>query len=135
VNSVTGEGTCGASCHARLINPAGYPLEYFDDAGKYRTQDNGHPIDGKATYPFRAGEQSYDGPIEWSQAMVDSAEAHECYVRHWIEFGFGRPVADGDEPLISRIGAESRTKNISVKDMLIQLVQSPTFRSRAGVQP
>jgi hypothetical protein len=135
VNSVTGEGTCGASCHARLINPAGYPLEYFDDAGKYRTQDNGHPIDGTSTYPFREGAASYDGPIEWSQAMVDSAEAHECYVRHWLEFGFGRPAADGDAPLIARVGAESRTKNISVKDMLIELVQSPNFRSRAGVQP
>jgi Protein of unknown function (DUF1588) len=77
VNSVTGEGTCGASCHARLINPAGYPLEFFDDTGKYRTQDNGQPVDGTATYPFRAGAENYDGPIEWSRAVTDSAEAHD----------------------------------------------------------
>jgi hypothetical protein len=133
VNSVTGAGTCGAGCHATLINPAGYPLEYFDDSGKWRTQDNGHPIDGTATYPFRAGDQSYDGPIEWSQAVRDSAEAHECYVRHWLEFGLGRPVADGDAPLIARVATASRDSGISVKDMLIQLVQSPNFRSRAVV--
>ncbi|HKU44826.1 MAG TPA: DUF1592 domain-containing protein, partial [Polyangiales bacterium] len=63
VNSITGEGTCGANCHARVINPAGYPLEYFDDAGRYRTQDNGHAIDGSASYPFRGGAQMYSGPI------------------------------------------------------------------------
>jgi hypothetical protein len=135
VNSVTGEGTCGAGCHARLINPAGYPLEYFDDSGKYRTQDNGKSVDGAATYTFRDGAKDYDGPIEWSQVVTDSAEAHECYVRHWLEFGFGRPVAEGDAPLVARVGAASRDQGISVKDMLIQLVQSPNFRSRAPEQP
>lgn len=135
VNSVTGEGTCGASCHARLINPAGYPLEFFDDSGKFRTQDNGHPVDGSASYPFRAGALSYDGPIEWSRTVQESAEAHECYVRHWLEFGLGRPAADGDAPLIARVATASRDQGISVKDLLVQLVQSPNFRSRAGVQP
>jgi hypothetical protein len=135
VNSVTGEGTCGASCHATLINPAGYPLEYFDDTGKFRTQDNGRPVDGTASYPFRDGALSYDGPIEWSRTVQDSAEAHECYVKHWLEFGLGRPVADGDAPLIARVATASRDQGISVKDLLVQLVQSPNFRSRAGVQP
>jgi hypothetical protein len=135
VNSVTGEGTCGASCHAHLINPAGYPLEYFDDAGKYRTQDNGHPVDGSAAYPFRTGEASYAGPIDFSQAVADSAEAHECYVRHWLEFGWGRAAADGDQPLVARVAEASRKEGIAVKDLLVQLVQSPSFRTRAVVQP
>lgn len=135
VNSVTGEGTCGAGCHATLINPAGYPLEYFDDAGRYRTQDNGKPVDGTASYPFRDGMQDYDGPIEWSRAMTDSVEAHECYVRHWIEFGLGRPAADGDDALITRVATASRDSGISVKEMLIQMVQSPSFRSRGQGKP
>ncbi len=136
VNSVTGEGTCGATCHARLINPAGFPLEYFDDAGKYRTQDNGKPVDGASSYDFRNGQEMFDGPVEWSQVVQDSAEAHECYVRHWLEFGYGRPEGTGDEPLIARVGEASRSEGISVKDMLVLLVQSPNFRTRlAEVEP
>jgi hypothetical protein len=130
VNSVTGEGTCGATCHAHVINPAGYPLEYFDDAGRYRTKDNGHDVDGAASYMFRDGAQMYDGPIEWSHAISDSAEAHECYVRHWIEFGFGRPEDAGDEPLIARVAEASRQSGLSVKEILVALVQSPNFRTR-----
>jgi hypothetical protein len=113
-----------------VINPAGYPLEYFDDAGRYRTKDNGHDVDGAASYMFRDGVQMYDGPIEWSHAISDSAEAHECYVRHWLEFGFGRPEGAGDEPLIARVAEASRQSGLSVKEILVALVQSPNFRTR-----
>jgi hypothetical protein len=135
VNSVTGKGTCGESCHATLINPAGFPLEYFDDAGRYRRQDNGHPIDGSAAYPFRDGTREYDGPIAWSQLIRQSPEAHECYVRHWLEFGFGRPQADGDAPLVARVAEASRSSALSVKELLVLLVQSPNFRTRLTEQP
>lgn len=135
IDSITGEGTCGAGCHAQLINPAGFPLEFFDDAGRYRAQDNGRPVDGKASYPFRAGALSYDGPIEWSRAVADSAEAHECYVKHWIEFGFGRSVGAGDAALITRVGLASRERELSVRELLVALVQSPTFRTRKLEQP
>ncbi|HKU39755.1 MAG TPA: DUF1585 domain-containing protein, partial [Polyangiales bacterium] len=66
----------------------------------------------------------------WSQTISESAEAHECYVRHWIEFGFGRPQGDGDLPLIERVAAASRDDRLSVKEILVALVQSPSFRTR-----
>ena len=135
VESVTGKGTCGEGCHATLINPAGFPLEAFDDAGRWRAQDNGHPIDASATYPFRSGPKSYAGPIAWSQLVRESPEAHECYVKHWLEFGFGRPDGEGDAPLIARVAAASRSDGLSVKELLVQLVQSPNFRTRLTEQP
>jgi hypothetical protein len=135
VNSVTGPGTCGESCHARLINPAGFPLENFDNTGRFRSQDNGEPVDAVASYPFSAGPQSYDGPIEWSRTLAASPEAHQCYVRHWLEFGFGRAYAAGDAPLVRRIAELSRTSQLPVKQLLALLVQSPNFRNRAAEAP
>ncbi len=135
VDSITGKGTCGESCHARMINPAGFPLEYFDDVGRYRTQDSGQPVDGSASYSFSDGDQSYDGPIQWSQAMLQSVDSHACYVRHWLEFGFGRQAASGDEPLIARVAEASRMLGLPVKDLLVELVQSPSFQTRVQVKP
>jgi hypothetical protein len=135
VDSITGFGTCGESCHARLINPAGFPLEYFDNAGRYRIIDSGNPIDGMAEYPFSDGMQAYNGPIEWSQTVASSREAHECYVRHWLEFGFGRAFAAGDWPLVRRVAAVSRESDLPVTQLLVQLVQSPSFRMRAVEGP
>jgi hypothetical protein len=135
IDSVTGAGTCGASCHQTMINPAGFPLEYFDDAGRFRTKDNGQAIDGSASYRFRDGVQAFDGPVEWAQTIDRSAEAHECYVRHWLEFGFGRREGDGDAALIARVAQASRASGLSAKEILVSLVQSPTFRTRATEQP
>jgi hypothetical protein len=135
VNSITGLGTCGETCHARLINPAGYPLETFDNVGKFRTMDNGKPVDASAAFTFGDGMKSYNGAIEWSKTVAESREAHECYVRHWLEFGFGRAFTDGDAPLVRRVAADSRDKNLSVKQLLVELVQSPSFRIRAVETP
>lgn len=88
-----------------------------------------HAADCRRTR-IRAGEQLYDGPIEWSHAIGDSSEAHECYVRHWLEFGFGRPEGAGDAALIARVAEASRELGLSVKEILVALVQSPSFRTR-----
>jgi hypothetical protein len=53
-------------------------------------------------------------------------------VRHWLEFGFGRASADGDRPLIERVAGASRDDQLPVKKLLLQLVQSPTFRTFKG---
>jgi hypothetical protein len=133
IDSVTGKGTCGEGCHATMINPAGFPLEYFDDAGRYRTLDNGQPIDGHASYTFSDGSSAdYSTPIEWARALASSEQAHACYVRHWLEFGFGRAYAAGDEPLVERVAKASRDDHLPVKQVLLQLVQSPTFRTFKG---
>ncbi|HTJ80231.1 MAG TPA: DUF1592 domain-containing protein, partial [Polyangiaceae bacterium] len=52
VETLTGKGTCGETCHGTYINPAGYALENFDAIGGYRTKDNGVSIDASATFPF-----------------------------------------------------------------------------------
>jgi hypothetical protein len=135
IDSITGQGTCGESCHARMINPAGFPLENFDNTGRYRTDDNGHPVDAAASYPFADGAETYDGPIEWSRTLAASRQAHECYVRHWLEFGFGRQYAQGDAPLVQRVADASRQTDLPVKQLLVQLVQSPSFRTRISEAP
>jgi hypothetical protein len=135
VSSITGPGTCGEGCHARVINPAGYPLEYFDNQGRYRTQDSGKAVDGSAAYAFSEGTQSYDGPVEWAHVIAQSKQAHECYARHWLEFGYGRAYASGDAPLVQRVAAASLSDNRSVQELLTLLVQSPSFLSHKSEAP
>ena len=135
VDSITGLGTCGEGCHARVINPAGYPLEYFDNQGRYRTQDSGKPVDGSASYDFAEGKQSYDSPIAWARVIAQSQQAHACYARHWLEFGFGRAHADGDEPLLQRMAAASLGDRRSVQELLGLLVQSPSFLNHKSEAP
>lgn len=130
IESITGKGTCGEGCHAAIINPAGYPLEYFDNEGRYRTQDNGKSVDGTSSYAFLDGTRDVDGPVQWADAIATSSQAHACYVRHWLEFGLGRPYdADEDAALVERVAKASREEGRSVQQLLTMLVQSPSFRA------
>jgi hypothetical protein len=130
IDSITGKGTCGEGCHANIINPAGFPLEYFDNLGRFRTEDNGKPIDGKASYAFADGAQEIDGPVEWANAIASSQQAHACYVRHWLEFGLGREYAKEDKALVDRLADASQNGGKPVKDLLSLLAQSPSFKIR-----
>jgi hypothetical protein len=74
IDSMTGKGTCGEGCHARMINRAGFPFESFDDQGRYRTEDNGEPVDAASSYTLSDGTQSYDGAVAWSQVIASSKD-------------------------------------------------------------
>lgn len=130
IESITGKGTCGEGCHANMINPAGFPLEFFDNLGRYRTEDSGKPVDGTARYSFSDGVKEIDGPVEWARAIASSQQAHECYVRHWLEFGLGRAYAREDQALVERIAKASLDEQKSVVELLSLIAQSPSFKLR-----
>ena len=39
-----------ASCH-NMMDPLGFALENFDPLGRWRQEDNGHPVDASGTMP------------------------------------------------------------------------------------
>jgi len=130
IDSVTGYGTCGETCHGGVINPIGFAFEGYDDLGAWRTEDSGEPVDDTDAYAFGGQLVEFDGAVELGHAMAESPEAHECYVQNWIEYAFGRPLQRGDLGLIEDLGAQSRTDGISVKEILVALVDSEHFRKR-----
>ncbi|MEM9191788.1 MAG: DUF1592 domain-containing protein [Myxococcota bacterium] len=134
INSVTGPSTCGAGCHGTIINPPGFALEGYDSIGQFRTMDNGQVVDDTATYVFEDNETrvTVSGAVELSQALADSAYAHECYAERLIEYSLGRPYFDGDSPLVYRLGRRSLEGEVSLKEMMVELALSRTFRTRAA---
>ena len=49
----------------------------------------------------------------------------------WVQFATGRPNNGGDEGWIKRLGTESLEDNLSVQDLLVELVSSPAFTHRS----
>ncbi|MEM9865295.1 MAG: DUF1592 domain-containing protein [Myxococcota bacterium] len=132
VASVTHEGSC-ASCHLTMINPPGFALESFDAIGAEQLVENGVPVDTLTTFGFEDGSQAtVDGGVELSEAVAENPAAHRCYASNLLEFAFGRPVAGGDAPLIFRMAEGSRTGGFTVRDLIVELVTSRTFRLRTN---
>ncbi|WP_234023966.1 DUF1592 domain-containing protein [Sorangium cellulosum] len=129
----TGKGTCGAACHAALINPAGFAFEHYDAIGKFRTTDNGVPVNAADVYVLGGEPRTYADAIEFSQVLAESSEAHACYAKRWIEFAHGRAASDEDRALVGELGEASRG-GASTKELILQIVSSTPFLARVPAE-
>lgn len=130
----TGPGTCGASCHGTMINPIGFAYEHYDALGRWRDQDRGQPVDSAAEYDFGGAVVDYGDAVELASVIASQPMAHRCYVRHWLEYAYGRPPSSRDSQLIARVGRASLEDGTSVRDILIELVASDAFRTRSTTE-
>ncbi|WP_437302181.1 DUF1592 domain-containing protein [Sorangium sp. So ce388] len=133
VEAHTGKGTCGAACHGTMINPAGFAFEHYDAIGKYRTTDNGAPVNSADTYYLGGEPRSYADAIEFSRVLAESSEAHACYARRWVEFAQGREVGAKDRQLIDELG-EASHGGASTKELILQIVSSASFLARVPAE-
>ncbi len=128
-------GSVCIGCHGQFINPFGFPFEYYDGLGRYRTEDNGMPVDGTSS-PALDEKPTVSNAIDLTQALATSAQVHACYARHLLEFTLGRLSGPDDEALIQQLASSSLTQSTSVKDLETQIVSSSAFLSRkAKVSP
>jgi hypothetical protein len=131
VITVTTSAELCNNCHGYYINPLGFAFENFDGLGRFRTTDNGAAVDASGTYPFVEGDKSFASHRELMNVLVDSEQAHECYAKNMMQFVLGRELETGDLPEVEALATLSQTR-ASVKELLIDLVKSPAFRTNGG---
>jgi hypothetical protein len=130
VSLVTGQSFCPA-CHSE-INPPGFAFEGFDAIGQRRSTENGVAVDTSASMVLDGQVVSFDGAVELVELLARSQEAHRCYSRRWLEFAYGRPLAESDLPTLDVISARS----LPIADILVAIARSPEFLSpSSGTAP
>ncbi|MFI5309362.1 MAG: DUF1592 domain-containing protein [Polyangiales bacterium] len=76
-------------CH-HLMDPIGLAFEHFDGIGRYRSDDNGLPIDTSAQImdsPSTDG--SFPGSDQLIDALAASTDVRGCYAQEWLRFAYG----------------------------------------------
>ena len=127
IDAVTGPGTCGAACHVTVINPPGFAFENYDPVGRFRSTDNGLPVDASGVFPIDEKEIQFSNATELVQQMGESTQAHRCYAEHWLSYLYGRLAVGSDAPLLDELAADSKSENLSAKSVIRALVQSESF--------
>jgi hypothetical protein len=129
-------GVCGLECHNQMINPLGFAFEHFDGMGQYRdTEKNGTqnlPIDTSGTYGFVDGVKTFSGLADLMQAIADGEQAHLCYSKKLASFGLQRDIVQSDMPLLTALATTSRSSGGSLKQVMLDLIKQPAFRTRVG---
>ena len=131
ITEFTGAGTCGAGCHSTMINPAGFAYEHFDALGRWRDTDNGLPVDAADSYTFEGKPRAFVGAGGFATAMAEEPMAHRCYAQHWVEFLLGRGLGLEDQAMIDRVGKLSWKEKSPVTQVMLLLVESESFKTRA----
>jgi hypothetical protein len=116
-----------ASCH-RLIDPVGFALEQFDAVGRWRTRDEGRPVDAAGGLPDGS---EFEGVAGLEKALLGRPE---WFVRTLTEklfiFALGRAPDESDAPAIRKIVRAARANNYRFSSLIVGLTTSVPFQMR-----
>jgi hypothetical protein len=106
VEKATSKKAC-IGCHKK-IDPLGFFQESYDALGRWRTTDNGFPLDTQVTIDFLddGAETSATGPVEALKVLTNSLMFKQCFVRQLFRYYMGRSEEPSDDRLLRRMFIE-----------------------------
>ena len=130
----TKDATC-RQCH-QLMDPIGFGFENFDGIGKYRTEEAGKPVDARGELLLTSDiNGTFVGVPELANKLGTSQQVADCVVTQWFRFGYGRTAQKDDACTIDRLKKTFAASKHDVRELLIQLALTDSFRYRKPVTP
>ncbi|MET0595328.1 MAG: DUF1588 domain-containing protein, partial [Polyangiaceae bacterium] len=131
VETATAQPKC-AGCHG-YINPFGFTLENYDAIGRWRTMDEGRPIDPSISIGFfEEGKLTTNSPVDAMRAFTRSLRFQQCFARQLFRFYTGRDETAGDDPLLRQMFFDfANGGKQDIVGMLQTLAISPNFSRRS----
>lgn len=115
-----------AACHS-LMDPLGLPFENFDALGRYRTTDNGLPID--ATSDFDG--QPVADARELGIVMSSSDAVAQCLVRKYYSYAVGHEPRPVDAVVLADLVTKFETSGFDLRELVLDVVTHEAFSSVA----
>jgi hypothetical protein len=118
-------GTC-QGCHGRW-DPIGFGFENFDESGRYRTTDQGKPVNSKSFVPQNGAHLfEFEGQEDLMTQLAEEPLVHECMSGYLATYAFGEEISCSAE---SQRGDFIDGK-IGFVDYLASLAGEPHFTLR-----
>jgi hypothetical protein len=121
-----------AGCHAKM-DPIGFALENFDALGRYRTEENGRPIEVASSLPDGTVVDGVEGVRQL--VLRDPALFVEALTGKLLMYALTRNVQHYDQPTIRVIARESARQDYTFASLVLGVVNSVPFQSRTARTP
>jgi len=118
-----------AGCH-RPIDGIGLTFENYDAMGRWRDQDNGHPVDASGELVGTDQDGAVANAVELMRRMGKSRTVHDCYVRQWFRYAFGRNETAEDEPTLTALQDGFWSSEGNILQLVVNVAGSYSFRHR-----
>jgi Protein of unknown function (DUF1588)/Protein of unknown function (DUF1592)/Protein of unknown function (DUF1585) len=131
IEAVTAPARC-AGCHA-IINPFGFMQENYDAIGRWRTTDQGVPIDASISVGFLdEGPLTTSTSVDALRGFTRSMRFQQCFTRQLFRYYMGRDETEGDDPLLRQMFFDfANGGQQDIIGMLRTLTSSSVFSMRA----
>lgn len=116
--------TCNA-CH-RLMDPIGLALDNFDVTGRWRTRENGMPLDTHGTF---YDDTPLSSPAELTEVLLSRPlPIARSFAANMLAFAMGRRVEYYDHPTIRAIAREAEANDYRLSSFILGVVTSDPFQ-------
>jgi hypothetical protein len=116
-----------ASCH-RIMDPVGFSLENYDAVGRWRTSEQGKPIDASGGLPDGS---EFAGVEGLEQALLSRPELFAgVMAEKLLTFALGRGVESYDAPAVRAAVRRARAENFRFSSLILGIASSTPFQMR-----
>jgi hypothetical protein len=122
-----------ASCHA-LMDKIGYAFESYDGIGRYRTTENGAPVDDSGELISTDVDGTFKGAPELTRKLLSSPTVQSCVATQWFRYAFGRLEVDADKCTLDALSKSFTDGDMKVSTLVRQIVESDAFRAYKQLQ-
>jgi hypothetical protein len=121
-----------ASCH-KLMDPIGFGFENYDAIGRYRTMDNGQPIDSSGAY---LDGKAFSGIKELGGMVAADPQFARCMASKLYTYALGRAPQDTaghvDPSTLDVLAWQFAKGGFHFDSLLLNIVASDAFQKRRG---
>jgi hypothetical protein len=116
-----------ASCHD-VMDPVGFALENFDAVGRWRTYEDGVPVDASGGMPDGS---KFVGVDALEQGLLKRPELFVgTFAEKMLTFALGRGIEPYDGPAIRKIVRQAEGDDFRFSSVIIAIVNSTPFQMR-----
>jgi mono/diheme cytochrome c family protein len=121
------ENPACASCH-NLIDPVGFGLENYDAVGRWRTEENGIPVDASGNLPDGT---KFDGASEFGQALLKRPDLFvHTLAEKLLTYALGRGLEHYDAPAIRKVVRDAAANDYRFSSLILGIAKSTPFQMR-----
>jgi hypothetical protein len=127
--TLAGSATC-AACHNQM-DPQGLEFENYDPIGRWRTIDNGAPVDlsGLSVLDFDTGDEvTIAGPIAYASYLAGNTTARSCFAQQWLAFALGQTdFTSVTSAQVAPLFQKFTDSGFDLQELIIDVLTSDTF--------
>ena len=121
------ENPACAPCH-QMMDPIGFTFENYDVGGRYRTTENGVPIDASGL--IKGDDIPFKGFSELNDYLANNNNVRQCMVRFMSYFAYGAAGWTDDGCTLDAINNEAQKSNWTIRSVLTAITHAPHFTTR-----